>query len=173
MLCEPSSPMLAYYSIAFGDNAPRFGHQLLETATTEFTIMSFVCVVYAAQYNVAELFIPARIQTLSEGGCLQANGGFLVRLPSEMRASTLKRGLLRLINDCTVAPLYAILDDLRAGESDWSAPNCIGWVTYDFKNRVIVSVPEWQTQGWKQGLRRDTLLGVVHTKVVPRYMEQF
>lgn len=43
MLCVLLPPMFAYYSSAFGDNAPRLGHSLLEISMTWFTIMSFVC----------------------------------------------------------------------------------------------------------------------------------
>lgn len=45
MLCMRSPPLFASYSSTFGNNPLRFGHLLIETAMTKFTIMSFVCFV--------------------------------------------------------------------------------------------------------------------------------
>lgn len=64
----PSPPMFTHYSSSFGDNAPQFGHLLLQTAMAKFTIMSFVLFIQAADYSVADFFMPAHLQAIIENG---------------------------------------------------------------------------------------------------------
>lgn len=59
--------MLAYYASAFGDNNPRSGRLLLNTATRAFTIMPFVSFSQTAKYGVADLLVPARLQPFADG----------------------------------------------------------------------------------------------------------
>lgn len=114
MLCGPQPSMCAYYFSTFGDNAQRFGSLLLETATTDFTIMSFVCFIRTAKYGAADVFLPARLRALASNGRLWATEGVLVRLPRKMRANVLKRGTLRIIGNCAVDVVAAILDFARS-----------------------------------------------------------
>lgn len=59
ILCVPQPLMFAYYLRAFGGNVKTFGYLLLETATAEFTITSFVYLVQAVEYGAVNLFLPA------------------------------------------------------------------------------------------------------------------
>lgn len=105
--------------------------------------MSFVCLIRAAECDVVNLFLSARLWPLMEGGRLSANGGVTVPLSSKVGAQVLKHGHLRLINDCFVDPVSMIFELARAGEIDWAAPLCVGWFLYDFKDAAIISIPEW------------------------------
>lgn len=60
-------------------------------------------------YSVADLFNHARLRALTYDGQLGWREGVLVQLPSKMKADVLKSGLLRLIVDCTVDPVSAML----------------------------------------------------------------
>lgn len=91
MMCAPPLFTFACYFCTFGDTALWFGHLVLETATTKFTVKMHVCFNQAAEYGVANLFIPARIRALSEGGQLCGNERVQVPLSIEMRANVLKR----------------------------------------------------------------------------------
>lgn len=139
---------------------------------TEFTITSFVCFVQAAGYVVVHLFMPAYLRTSTKGDLLCANKNAFVPLLRKMRVDVHKRDLLRLISDCTVDPVSAILAFTRVGKIDWAAPDCVGRFLYDSKVVAIFSVPERQTKNLKRVLRVDSLLGVVYVKVA-RYMKEF
>lgn len=57
LLCVPLLPKLAYSFSAFGGSEPPFGHLVVETATPQFTIMSFAGFIQTAEYDVANLFM--------------------------------------------------------------------------------------------------------------------
>lgn len=139
---------------------------------TEIKIISFVCFDQAVEFGVAELFIPALPRAVTEGGNLQANERKVVPPPRKVRADVPKRGLLRLISDSTLEPVFAILDFARAGKVDRAAPDSVGWLLYDFKNAAFIPVFEWQTKSVKRGLCGDSLPGVSHAKVAPCYVEE-
>lgn len=145
ILCVPPPPLFVYFYIAFGDNAQRYGHLLLETAITKFRIMSFVYFIQDMDYGAADLFLPARLQALVKDGRLRVNEGVLVPLSGKMRADFLKRGLLRIICDCAVDPVAAILAFTRASGIDWAAPDCLKWSLYDFVDEITIYVLEWQS----------------------------
>lgn len=118
MLHVPSLSMLAYCSSAFGDKELWLGHWLLKTAMTEFRIKSFVCFIQVSEYGVSNFFMPARLWALAEGGSVCLNEGVLVPLSRGMKANVIKRGLLRLISDCTVNPVSAFFALAGAGGAD-------------------------------------------------------
>lgn len=62
---------------------------------------------------------------LAAGARLSANEGVLVLLSNKMRANVLGRGLLRLIKDCAVYRVAAILAFARLDEIDCAAPDCV------------------------------------------------
>lgn len=118
--------------------------------------MPFVCFIQAAKYDVADLFMPARLRALADNGHLRANEGALVLLPSELRVDVLKRRLLRLVISCSVDPVSAVLAFARFVENDRAAPDRVGWFLYDYKDAAIIPVSECQTNGLKRGLRDDS-----------------
>lgn len=77
-----------------------------------------------------------------------------------------------MIIDCTVDSMSAVMAFARAGEVDWTAPDCFGCFLYAFADPAIIFA-EWQTQSLKRDLRRDTLPGVVHAEVESRYVSEF
>lgn len=149
--------LFVYCSSAFCDNAQRFGYLLLETAIMELTIMSFVRLIQATEYGVAKLFMPARRWTLIENGRLCANEGVSVPLPSKIRANILKRGITRVLNDCAVDLIAAILAFPRAGEIDRKAPNNVACFLYGIAKAVMFSAPEWEAKSLKWCLCGDAL----------------
>lgn len=90
-----------------------------------------------------------------------------------MEAGFLKRGLLRLISDCTVEPASAVSAFACAGEVYQEESDRVGEFLYDVKNAATYFGPQLQTKSLKRGLRGVSLPGVVHVKVVPRYVEEF
>lgn len=167
MFCVPSPPMSASCFSAFGNNASRFGHLLLETAMTKFMIVLSVCFVKATEYGVAELYMHARHPSLVKCGSLRANKGLLVPHSSKMRASVLNLRLFRLTGVCAVDPMPAILAFARPGEINWTAPDCVGRFLYQFADAAIIFFLELQTKCLKWGLRGYPLPRVVHAKVAP------
>lgn len=67
----------------------------------------------------------ACLWALTDDCQLRANEGVLVPVSGEMRTDVQKHGLCRLISDCTVDPVSAILAFARAEEFDWAAPECV------------------------------------------------
>lgn len=135
--------------------------------------MSFVCFFQAAEYGVADLFMPGRLRASTESGLFRANEGVFLPLSSDLRTDVLKRGLLCFISDCTIDPASAIIAFERAGEMEWAAPDWVGWLLYNFKDTAFISVPEWQRKQLKRGLRGYCVHGVAHAKMAPRYVEEF
>lgn len=125
MLCVTSPPISAYSFSAFNGNAPRFSPPLPKTAMPESTIVSFVCFIQPAGYGVADLFMPVPLQAITEGSRLRANDQVPLSPWSQMRANVLARGLSRLISDCAVDPVAAILAFAHLDEIDWTAPDCV------------------------------------------------
>lgn len=144
MLCVPLSSMFTCYCSTFRENLLRFGHLLLKTAVTKLANILFVCFIQAANYDVVDLFMPARLQALGEDGRLCAYEGALVPLLSEMIVNVLKRVLLRHICNCAADPLSATLVFARLGKIDWTAPDCVGWSPSEFAGTAINYVPKWQ-----------------------------
>lgn len=68
-------------------------------------------------------------------------------------------------------PVSAILAFERAGEIDWSAPDCLGWFLYDFADATIFPVPELRAKSLTRELRDNALPGVVYAKVALRYVD--
>lgn len=93
---------------------------------TYFTILSFVCLTQAAKYGVADLLMSACLRAVAACDPRCANKGFLVPLPSEVKANVLKRGLSCLIGDCTFVSVSAILVLWRDGEVDCAASDFVG-----------------------------------------------
>lgn len=73
--------MFSNYSSAFGDNAQRFGFELLKIAISELTAMSFVCFMLATKYGATDLFFPVRLRALKEDGLLRVSEEVLLQLP--------------------------------------------------------------------------------------------
>lgn len=109
----------------------------------------------------------------SESGRLRAKEKVLIMLPSAVRENVIKCGLLCLVSDCDFDPVDMISAFERAGEIKWTAPDCVGWFLYNFAGTSTISVPEWQAEKLRRGLRGSALLGVAHAKVAPCYVESF
>lgn len=110
--------MFVYYLSAFGQNIKPFGCLLLETAATEFTIMSFAWFIFAARYGAVDLYPPPSLFALTKDCCGRANEEEVTPLLRELRANFFKCGLLGNTCDCAVDPLAAILGFVLAGEID-------------------------------------------------------
>lgn len=123
--------------------------------------------------GIAELFMSVCLRALTANGQLGANDGVLVPLTSKMKAEVLNHGLSRLISDCSVDTLSAIVAFARAGEVHRAAPDVFGLLLYDFADAAIIFVPEWLTRGLKQSLHGETLPGNVHVTVMSRYVNKF
>lgn len=124
MLNLPSPFILVYYSSGFTDNAPWFGHLLLETVILEFTDTLFVYFIQAAEYGVANFRMAAHLWTLAEVGRLRANEEVPVPFPIKMRADVLKRGLSRRYSNCAVDLVAVVLAFAHAGKIGRIAFGC-------------------------------------------------
>lgn len=123
------------------------------------------------EYGVASLFAPACLWALAEVSRLRANEAILVLLLSERRLTALKRGLSRLMSDCVIDAVSAILAFALVGDNEWAAPVCVGWLLCNSKNVAIFFVPEWQPKSLKRCLRGHALLGVACVKATSCYVE--
>lgn len=90
-----------------------------------------------------------------------------------MKVNILNFGLLRIIRNCAVDLVAAILSSACSGETDWIVSNCLGLFLYDLVNVTIVLVPEWQAQGSKERTRGNAFPGIDHVEGVFRYVEEF
>lgn len=97
----------------------------------------------------------------------------LAPLPYEMRVNILMRGTLRMLSNCAADPAAVILAFASAGETDWTAHDCLVWVFYDFEEATIVSVLKRQAKSLNWELREDLLPGIVHAKVAPHCFDKF
>lgn len=70
-------------------------------------------------------------------------------------------------------PMAAILAFACAVDIDWTVPDCIGWLLYDFAEATIIPVPARHATSVKRGRRSDTLSGAVHEKVTSNHVEEF
>lgn len=104
--------------------------------------MFFVFFIQAAEYDAADLFHPARLWMLTKDGRLWTIERILALLSGEMRAIILKHGLLRIISDCLVDSVSAIVAFARADKTHWTAPDCLNWFLYDFTVTIIISEPK-------------------------------
>lgn len=139
----------------------------------KFTNMFVVGFIQLAKYGVANLLPPACLRVLTEAGRVLASKEVFGPLSTEMRANILERGLPRMTSNCAVDPVSAILASARAGKTDCAAPEYMGWFLYVFTDATTILVPEWQTKSLKRGLCCNAASGVVHTKVIFRYVEDF
>lgn len=57
MLRVPTPPMFAYFSYAFENDGQPLSHFICETANPEFTVMSDICFIWAAEFGVSDLCI--------------------------------------------------------------------------------------------------------------------
>lgn len=159
--------MIAYYSSAFGDSAQQFSYFLLETVIIESTIMSFVCFIQDAGYDVANLFLPDHLWACTDNGRLRANKEMLVPLLCKMRANTLNRGLLLIISDCATDWVADVLVFACAFKIEWTVLDCLGRFLDDSADAKIILVFEWQATRLQRERRGATLSGAVHAKGVP------
>lgn len=168
----PLPPMFLHYYSTFLDNDELFGYPLLKTAKTEFMNMFFVSVIQGAEYGTADLFLPARLRALSEDGSTRANEEALPPLPCKMRDGIVKRGLLRIISDCTVDLVPAILAIAHAGEIDGPHPTVWTGACLTLQMRLSSLYLNGRQKNVKHGLRGDALSAVVHAKVERRYADE-
>lgn len=68
--------------------------------------------------------------------------GRIAALQQAMRKKVLHRKILRIISDCDVDPVVALLAFARSGKVDWVIRNPVCLFSYDISDAVIVSVPE-------------------------------
>lgn len=60
MLCVPTLPMFAYYFGAFGNGRQSSRKLLQKKVIPELAVMSFACVIRAAELSVPDLFLQSR-----------------------------------------------------------------------------------------------------------------
>lgn len=173
MLCLPTPSMFAYYSRASGNSNQRFGFLLCKTTITEFTVLSLVCFIQAAAYEMNDPFLPFCLQALTDDRRLRANEGVIVLLPQEMTANILRRGLLRISSNCTVNSVAANLAFARAGKIDWNMRDRLGCFSLGFAEVTTILVVEWYATSSKRRCWDDRLPETVYLKVAPRYIEKF
>lgn len=87
MLCVLTPLMFAYFSGAFGIDGQPFSRLLRKTTITEFTVMSFVCFIRAAEVSVPELFLPSRLRALQNEGSICANERVLIPLSRKIKVT--------------------------------------------------------------------------------------
>lgn len=90
--------------------------------------MSSVFFIRATEYAVPHLFLPACLLTLTDHGHLRANKRVFVPLPCKLRAIIVMPALLRILRDCAVDSVGAILVSARAGEIDCLVSDVMGWL---------------------------------------------
>lgn len=118
MICVPTPPMCACYSgVPANVNHP-FGQLLRKTAITMLAVMSFVCFIRAAEFGVPDLFLPSRFRAVRAGGRLCANERVLIPPSSKIEAKIMELGLLKIISDCEVDLVLALLTFSRTSETD-------------------------------------------------------
>lgn len=88
MLCVLAPPKLAYCSGAFGNGRQLFRCLPCKTATTEFTVMSFVCFVRPAEFSLSSLLLPRCSRALRDEGRLRAHEEALILLSLKVKAKT-------------------------------------------------------------------------------------
>lgn len=69
----------------------------------------FFSFIQAVEYGLFHFIWSSLLRALTDDGRLCANEGVLLPLPYGMQTSILKRGLLRLIDDCVVDVVLVIL----------------------------------------------------------------
>lgn len=109
MLCVSTLPMFTYFSSAFDNGGQLFSRLYCKTAITEFTLMSSVRSVWAAEFRVPNFFLLGNFRTLRNEGRLRANEGVLILLSHEKKANIMERGLFTMIGDCKVDPVLSLL----------------------------------------------------------------
>lgn len=90
-----------------------------------------------------------------------------------MKENILDRGLLEIISDFGFDQIAPLLAFARAHKIDWADSEATGCFLYDFALAMIIAVPKRNSDWCKRGHHNDPLPGAVHTKVVPRYVEDF
>lgn len=81
--------------------------------------------------------------------------------------------MLRIISDCEVDQVSAILAFTRAGQIDRTAPKSPDWFLYDFTAATLISVSEWNAASYKKGPRGETVVNVLYPRATSRYVEFF
>lgn len=64
----------------------------------------------------------------------------------------MNRGILRITSDCAVNPVAIIKDFVCAAKIERAAPDCFGWLQYDYADGTIIFVPKWRTKSLTQRL---------------------
>lgn len=90
-----------------------------------------------------------------------------------MKANVLKRGHVRISNDCAVDMVAATLAFSRSDKIDSTASGRVGWHVFDFADAATIFFLEWQANSSKRRFRGTTLPGAAHAKVALRYVEEF
>lgn len=101
--------MFAHYSGVFESCGKPVSRLLRETAVMEFTVISFVCFIRAAEFGVPDLFFPSRFCALQEEGCLLASEKNLSLPSCKVKANITGWSLLTMISDCEVYPVLTLL----------------------------------------------------------------
>lgn len=92
----------------------------------EATKIPLVCLGWAAEYSLADLFLQDYLRSLTDDGQIRANKPVAKPLPCEMRASVQKCDLLRITKNCAVYLVAAFLGFARAREIAWIEADCPG-----------------------------------------------
>lgn len=126
MICVPTLPRFAKYLAASGNGSQPFGRLLCKTTATEFTVMSFVCFVWAAEFEVLDFFLPSRFCALCNEGRLRANERVFIPLSRKMRANVTDGSLYTMICNCEVDAVLVLLPYPRMNEIDRSVSEALG-----------------------------------------------
>lgn len=104
--------------------------------------MSFICFPPVANRGVPDLFRPSRFRVLQDEGRLAAIKKVLIQLSRRMLASVMKGDLLKIISDCDVKPVAALLAFARAKGIDGKDLKALGRYFCYFAATMVVAVPE-------------------------------
>lgn len=135
-------------------------------------MISFACIIRAAEFGVPLLFITNRLSALRDDSRHCSNEGALILLSHKMKAKIMKQGLLTITSDCGVDPVSTLLMFMRASEADWTDAEALGWYLYDLASVMIIAASEWKADGYKRSRHGDALPSAVHSKIVLRYVEE-
>lgn len=72
----------------------------------------------------------------------------------------------KIISDCEVSSVTAVLLFARAHEIDRTDSKAFGWFSYGFTSAVVIVLPGCNTKRCKQGRHDGPFRGAVHPKVV-------
>lgn len=90
-------------------------------------MLSFVCVIRAAELSAPDLIISSRICALQVEARLCANEGVLVPHLRKLKDDNLKWSLPKIISDCEFDPVSLLLAFARASKTAWINLKAICW----------------------------------------------